>query len=235
MTTPDSNPHPQTPAQQSQQSQQSAASAEEKSAANAEAPLSPNANAETSAAAKDEVETLRAQAGISQSELRTLALACETPCQLRRILALLASYNQSLANAQSAHSAQSTHPTDSAHSANSAQQQAQAAQQTQAAADTVQCGSITPPPAASPFSLLATYVDETSHDLREWLKALDVFTDWLQANNRPPQPLTMLLGYLACSAMAQAGSALPLPLPHVLADMLDQYGYDGDTAISTEP
>lgn len=78
-----------------------------------------------------------------------------------------------------------------------------------------------------PFALLCEYADDSAYDLRQWMDALAVFDQWLQEQNRDEQPLAMLLAYLSCCAEGQANSSLPLHLSHVLADMLEQYGYDG--------
>lgn len=78
-----------------------------------------------------------------------------------------------------------------------------------------------------PYPLLCDFVDDSAHDLSEWVSALAVFDNWLREHQRHPQPLNMLLPYLACSAQSQASLPLQLPLPHVVADMLEAYGYDG--------
>lgn len=90
-------------------------------------------------------------------------------------------------------------------------------------------------PANRPFAQLAEYVDDSRHDLAEWTRALHLFLGWLAQQERGEQPLLMLLSYLSCTAQAQAATPLPLSLPHLLADMLELYGYDGDASVSHEP
>lgn len=137
----------------------------------------------------------------SSKELNTLTRACEHPRQLRLLLEAFARHADTLPN-NSSHVPPASQP------------------------NPLPAGTT---PSQLPYALLCDFVDDSAHDLREWINALTVFDDWLRENNRPPQPLTMLLPYLSCSAEAQTSSPMPLPLPHILADMLELYGYEGSS------
>lgn len=83
------------------------------------------------------------------------------------------------------------------------------------------------PYAPNGFQLLADHVDESPDSLEDWTAAIEYFYDWLAQNQRPAPGLAPLLEYLSCCVEAQAGQPDKAQLRDVLADMLDQYGFEG--------
>lgn len=72
---------------------------------------------------------------------------------------------------------------------------------------------------------LVDEADESPFPLRQWLEALLVFDQWLDARGLR-LVIELQIGYVACSA--EAGSAYPTltQLPYQVGEMLEHYGCD---------
>lgn len=73
------------------------------------------------------------------------------------------------------------------------------------------------------------HVDESSYDLANWLEAIDVFVTWTEEKGLLC-PWSRMLGYIDCCQMAAAQDAVGVlrPLADVVAEMLEQHGFDPD-------
>ncbi|MGF1452712.1 MAG: hypothetical protein ACFB21_11640 [Opitutales bacterium] len=91
-------------------------------------------------------------------------------------------------------------------------------------------GSHTPPGnSPSTFELLAEAVDESDHGLDEWLESLDHLIQWAERRLRPLS-VPGALGYVACCSESQGTQPFRLALPEVLDEMLEEFGYEGESA-----
>ncbi len=77
-------------------------------------------------------------------------------------------------------------------------------------------------PADAVWSEFVQVVDESDYALDAWTAGLDRFFAWLQRQGRATD-WRNAVGYLHCCAMAEPGS----PLPALVDDMLDRYGFEG--------
>ncbi|MEO0794090.1 MAG: hypothetical protein AAFX93_02955 [Verrucomicrobiota bacterium] len=77
------------------------------------------------------------------------------------------------------------------------------------------------------YQLLVDHVDESNHNLSEWVAALEYFYDWLAQQKQKAPGLLSMLEYLSCCAESQSSLPHQESLPDVLTDMLDRYGYEG--------
>ncbi len=81
-------------------------------------------------------------------------------------------------------------------------------------------------PEGFPGLQLARCVDESGHSLADWLDSLALLREWIVLHPRPA-PWLLQLGYVSCCsdyARARVGS---LPLPEVVRDFLEGYGFEG--------
>ncbi|MEO0413924.1 MAG: hypothetical protein AAF226_03105 [Verrucomicrobiota bacterium] len=69
-------------------------------------------------------------------------------------------------------------------------------------------------------------VDESYYSLSDWLDALMHFDSWLESKSIDLRPLKEMIGYLHCSQMVSAETLSPPPLPRLVVQMLDDYGFD---------
>ncbi len=82
------------------------------------------------------------------------------------------------------------------------------------------------PKRAKGFVLLAEQVDDSPYDLAGWVLAIEYFYDWLKQNKRQAAYESML-AYLGCCVEAVTSKPIKPHLKDLLADMLDEYGYQG--------
>jgi len=82
------------------------------------------------------------------------------------------------------------------------------------------------PKRAKGFVLLARQVDDSPYDLTAWVVAIEYFYDWLKENKRSAAYESML-SYLGCCVEAVTSKPIKPQLKDLLADMLDEYGYQG--------
>ncbi len=69
-------------------------------------------------------------------------------------------------------------------------------------------------------------VDESAFSLADWLASLEQVLTLLADAGRGSPPSAML-GYVHCSAEFVASQRIGESLPDIVAEMLDQYGFDG--------
>lgn len=73
---------------------------------------------------------------------------------------------------------------------------------------------------------LVQRVDESAFSLADWLNSLERILVLLADVGRVAPPSTML-GYVHCAAEFVASQRIGEPLPEVVEEMLEQYGFDG--------
>ena len=69
-------------------------------------------------------------------------------------------------------------------------------------------------------------VDNSDYNLAGWLKAVEIFHNWLTQHHKTTN-LEMMLGYLACYTDGSPNTPTELGFAEVVLGMLEQYGFDG--------
>ena len=76
--------------------------------------------------------------------------------------------------------------------------------------------------------MLFRSVDDSPDSLADWLEALDALTQWCDAQDKTPMS-DELIGYVACCSESQAGHPVRLPLPEVVRQMLEDFGFESSS------
>ena len=69
-------------------------------------------------------------------------------------------------------------------------------------------------------------VDETSFSWEDWLESIDKVLLLLMKQNRVAAP-SVIAGFVHCTAEIVASQGMGQPLPEVVEEMLEQYGFEG--------
>jgi len=76
------------------------------------------------------------------------------------------------------------------------------------------------------FGRLVRMADESHHSLREWVRALIAFFEWLEKHNRRTD-IPCALGYISCCDESVGMNGENRSLPHAVESLLEEYGYEG--------
>jgi hypothetical protein len=71
--------------------------------------------------------------------------------------------------------------------------------------------------------LLLADVNESSYPFSEWIESIRIFTEF---NEGTDYTFKTMVGYIACSAEAGDADPISLPLPDVVDNMLQEYGFE---------
>tara|TARA_B110000037_G_C17069768_1_gene485358 strand:- start:358 stop:813 length:456 start_codon:yes stop_codon:yes gene_type:complete len=81
-------------------------------------------------------------------------------------------------------------------------------------------------PFATVWSDLETRIDDSQFSMKSWLNALSVLLRYLKKEGRMCS-LSILLGYLSCSAEFAYSKGVSVSLSEVVDEMLKEFGFDG--------
>lgn len=72
---------------------------------------------------------------------------------------------------------------------------------------------------------LVDAADESAYSLRQWVDALIVIGQWLDARGLRAS-FDDQLGYIHCACESAGAGTVLIPLPSLVSEMLDDYGFD---------
>ncbi|MFU8848009.1 MAG: hypothetical protein ACNA77_04750 [Opitutales bacterium] len=75
-------------------------------------------------------------------------------------------------------------------------------------------------------SALLDAVDDSPYDLRQWVDAFIVLGQWMEVRGLRAS-FAEQLGYVGCACEAAGSGANLTPLPAIVGEMLDAYGFAG--------